>query len=97
ENSTVHLAHGCATSYDRWMIKDISEPLLSFFFPSEFDSFYSCSFHPSVTTTQHQQPRLLFSQSLSNFDSFHRLSSFCDDVDETGLAASYSFLNLISV
>ncbi|BBH04511.1 hypothetical protein Prudu_015669 [Prunus dulcis] len=36
---------------------------------------------------------LLFSQSLSDFESFHRLSSFCDDVDETGSAASYSFLN----
>ncbi|ONI16890.1 hypothetical protein PRUPE_3G127500 [Prunus persica] len=99
ENSTVHLAHGCATSYDRWMIKDISEPLLSFFSSSDFDSFYSCSFPPSVTMTQHQQPHLLSSQSLSNFESFHGLSSFCDDVDETGSAASYSFLNssLISV
>ncbi|ONI16886.1 hypothetical protein PRUPE_3G127500 [Prunus persica] len=62
ENSTVHLAHGCATSYDRWMIKDISEPLLSFFSSSDFDSFYSCSFPPSVTMTQHQQPHLLSSQ-----------------------------------
>ncbi|CAL8993772.1 unnamed protein product, partial [Prunus brigantina] len=99
ENSSVHLAHGCATSYDRWMIKDISEPLLSFFFLSEFDSFYSCSFPPYVTTTQHQQPHLLSSQSLSDFDSFHRLSSLRDDEDEIGSAASYSFLNssLISV
>ncbi|BBH02458.1 hypothetical protein Prudu_013014 [Prunus dulcis] len=75
---------------------------------------WSCSFPPSVTMTQHQQPHLLssqvsqcpyshssislhpsmnrahcllFSQSLSDFESFHRLSSFCDDVDETGSAA----------
>ncbi|CAB4286041.1 unnamed protein product [Prunus armeniaca] len=53
-------------------------------FPMNQTGPYSCSFPPHVTTTQHQRPHLLSSQFLSDFDFFHKCSSFCDNIARQG-------------